>query len=92
MAIDENEIRRAVEVLHPNGELFEIRAIDGKWNASGYFTSADVLIEQLKYAKIKAKANIYITLGGIKPDCYSRTQHDKIIEFATPTTTDNDIE
>ena len=92
MAINENEIRRAVEVLHPNGELFEIRAIDGKWNASGYFTSADALIEQLKYAKIKAKANIYITLGGIKPDCYSRTQHDKIIEFATPTTTDNDIE
>ena len=58
MAINENEIRRAVEVLHPNGELFEIRAIDGKWNASGYFTSADALIEQLKYAKIKAKANI----------------------------------
>lgn len=92
MAINENEIRRAVEVLHPNGELFEIRAIDGKWNASGYFTSADALIEQLKYAKIKAKANIYITLGGIKPDCYSRTQHDKIIEYATPTTTDSDIE
>lgn len=90
--IDETEIRKAIAALHPNGELFEIRAIDGKWNASGYFTSADKLIEQLTYAKLKAKANIYITLNYIKADCYSRTQHDKLIEYATPTTTDNDIE
>ena len=86
-----DEIRKAIAVLHPDGELFEVRAIDGKWNASGYFTSADKLIEQLAYAKIKQKANIYITLGAIKGDCYSRTQHDKLIEFASPTTTDNDI-
>ena len=92
MAIDENEIRRAVEVLHPDGELFEVRAIEGKWNASGYFTSADVLIEQLKYAKIRPKANIYITLGAIKEGCYSRAQHDVIVEYASPTTTDTDIE
>ena len=92
MAINEKTIRQAVEVLHPGGELFEVRAIDGRWNASGYFTSADVLIEQLKYAKIKSKANIYITLGGIKADCYARAQHDKFIENATPTTTDSDIE
>ena len=92
MAINEKTIRQAVEVLHPGGELFEVRAIDGRWNASGYFTSADVLIEQLKYAKLKPKANIYITLGGIKADCYARAQHDRFIENVTPTTTDSDIE
>ena len=91
MGINEQEIRKAVEVLHPDGELFEIRAIDGKWNASGYFTDADTLIKQLQYAKIRATANIYITLGSIKEDCYARTQHDKIIEYATPTTTDADV-
>lgn len=90
--MNETEIRKAIAALHPNGELFEIRAIDGKWNASGYFTSADKLIEQLTYAKLKAKANIYITLNYIKADCYSRTQHDKLMEYATPTTTDHDIE
>lgn len=91
MGLNEQEIRKAVEILHPDGELFEVRAIDGRWNASGYFTSADTLIEQLRLAKIKPKANIYITLGCIKEDCYARAQHDRIIEYATPTTTDSDI-
>ena len=90
--INETEVRKAIAALHPDGELFEVRAIDGKWNASGYFTDADKLIEQLTYAKMRANANIYITLNAIKDACYSRKQHDILMEYATPTTTDNDIE
>ena len=91
MGLNEKEIRKAIEVLHPDGELFEVRAIDGKWNASGYFRDADTLIQQLQYAKIRPSANIYITLNAIKDDCYSRKQHDKIEEYANPTTTDADV-
>ena len=91
MGLNEKEIRKAIEVLHPDGELFEVRAIDGKWNASGYFRDADTLIQQLQYAKIKPTANIYNTLNAIKDDCYSRKQHDKIEEYANPTTTDADV-
>lgn len=90
--INETEVRKAIAALHPDGELFEVRAIDGKWNASGYFTDADKLIEQLTYAKIRPNANIYITLNAIKDACYARKQHDVLMEYATPTTTDNDID
>lgn len=94
--INESEIRKAIAALHPDGELFEVRCIHGSWNASGYFTSADKLIEQLTYGKVKDDANIYITLNAIKPECYSREQHDKFIEARGGakliTTSDNDIE
>jgi replicative DNA helicase len=89
--VNENEIRKAINILHPNNTLFEIRAIDGKWNASGYFRSAEAAIEQLKVAKIRPKANIYITLNDISADCFSRTQSNKIIEYAKATTADSNI-
>lgn len=92
--INETEVRKAIAVLHPDGELFEVRCIHGNWNASGYFTSADKLIEQLRYGKVKDDANIYITLNAIKPECYAREQHDKFIEAKgrkLSTTSDNDI-
>lgn len=89
--MNEAEIRKAINVLHPNNALFEIRAIDGKWNASGYFRSAEAAINQLKVAKIRPKANIYITLNDIKDDCFSRSQSNKIIEYPKATTSDNNI-
>ena len=90
--IDEQEIKKAIEILKPDGKLFEVRAIDGKWNSSGYFTNADTLIEELKTARLRANANIYITLNQVNSACYSRKQRDMFIEYATPTTTDTDID
>jgi archaellum biogenesis ATPase FlaH len=90
--VNENEIRRAISILHPNNSLFEIRAIDDKWNASGYFTSADKVIEQLQVAKIKPKAQLYITLNQINAACYGRTQHDVFVEYPKETTSDSNID
>lgn len=89
--MNEAEIRKAINILHPNNALFEIRAIDGKWNASGYFRSAEAAINQLKVAKIKPKANIYITLNDIEDGCFSRSQSNRIIEYPKATTSDNNI-
>lgn len=90
--MNEDEIRKTIAILKPEGQLFEVRAIDGRWNTSGYFTSADTLIEELKTARIRRTANIYITLNDIKQACYSRKQRDCFIEYAAPTTTDTDID
>ena len=91
MAINEMEIKEAIATLH-GGKLFEIRMIDGRWNASGYFTDADTLLKELRRFSHKQNANIYTTLNYIKPECYDRKQRNKLIENATPTTSDNDIE
>ena len=93
--IDEKEIRRAVNIIHPpddeNGCLFEVRIIDGTWNLSGYFTNADTLIEALKKSDSKANENIYITLNYLNDPCYARKQHDCFVKNATPTTSDCDV-
>lgn len=92
--IDENEIRNAVNTLHPPNDecsLFEVRVIDGSWNLSGYFTDAETLIESLKHSESHANENIYITLNDINEACYARKQHDKLMKNATPTTSDNDL-
>lgn len=91
MGVNETKIRKALSTLKPDGELFEVRIIDGKWNASGYFTNAETLIAALKKMRLRQNANIYITLNAIKPECYARKQRDKIIEYATPTTSDTEI-
>ena len=97
--LDTNNITKAIQLLHPNGELFEIRLINGSYNASGYFTNADIAIKSLQdfrpewnaRTKTARAANIFITLNPINMSCYSRKQHDCFIENAQPTTKDNEI-
>lgn len=89
--MNEAEIRKAIVALHPDSELFEVRLIAGKWNASGYFTDAETLIQQLRKYEDKPNVNVYITLQVIEDGCYSRKQHNKLIEKPTETTSDNNI-
>lgn len=89
---DESEVRKSIELMKPDGQLFEIRVIYDKKsdNVSGYFTSADKLIEELK--KIPKKGgNVYITLNELNDACYSRTQKDVLQKFTTASTSDNDV-
>ena len=46
--LDTTNITKAIQLLHSNGELFEIRLINGSYNASGYFTNADTAIKALQ--------------------------------------------
>lgn len=91
MNFDENEIRKTITIMKPERELFEIRIIASGGNASGYFTSADTLFNCLRSIQLGAGANVYITLNGIKDECYSRKQRDQLIRNVKPTTTDSDI-
>ena len=90
---DESEIRKAISILKPEGELFEIRIISGNKKQKpyvGYFKSADVLIGELRKQNLKG-CNVYITLQKVKDACYSREQKDVFVQGAS-TTSDNDIE
>ena len=92
LTIDEQEIRKAIAVFHPDGRAFEIRLVDGKWNMAGVFTDADVLIKALANPRIHAGANVYMTLNRLKDGCEDRKHRDAFIEYASPTVSDNDID
>lgn len=89
---DINEIKKALQILNKDNNLFEVRLIKSKYNASGYFTSVDILISEIKRINQNSGVNFYFTLNKIKDSCYSREQRDKLIEYASPTTSDNDID
>jgi len=75
---NEPEIRRVIEKLKPNNELFEVRLINKggrKKIISGYFTDADTLIKALDTIDPRS-TNMYITINKVNYDCYSREQHD----------------
>ena len=96
--LDSQTIKKAINLLHPNEELFEIRIINGNYNASGYFRNAETAIRALQnyqasYRKDElAKAsNIFITMNPVDNTCYARKQHDQFIENVKPTTGDKEI-
>ena len=87
---DETEVKRAIQSLHPDGELFEIRILGGGVTFSGYFKDADAVIDALANINLYG-LNVYITLNQIKDDCFSRKQSQRIIKNAKPTTSDDVI-
>ena len=92
-------IRQSIQLLHPDSELFEIRVINGKFNASGYFTDPLAAVNALlnfrpEYSSqysAASSSNIFITLNPIDQACYSRKQRDKLLQGASPTTQDKEI-
>lgn len=90
--IDEAEIRKAIAIFHPDGREFEVRLVEGKkWNMAGVFRDADALIAALKNPRIHPGANAYMTLNRLHEACYARDHHDKFVEYANPTVSDNDV-
>lgn len=89
--INEENVRKTLEILKPNGELFECRILgsDKRKVLSGYFTSADVLLDALQTVDLR-KANIYITLNRLNEAVYSREQHDRFVMNAQ-STNDNEV-
>lgn len=88
--IDINQLRKALNVLKPNQDLFELRILTKpKGTISGYFRDVETAIEKLSKQNLK-NTNVFFTLNNIKADCYDRIQHDK---FTVPenTTSDEDI-
>ncbi|MCC2820663.1 AAA family ATPase [Lachnoclostridium pacaense] len=93
MTYDEDEIRKAISIMKNQNDLFEVRIVaSSKKNISGYFRDAETCINALRAAHINDNCNVYITLNGIRDECYSRQQRDRFMNNVTPTTTDSDID
>lgn len=93
MMYDENEVRKAISIMKNQNDLFEVRIVaSSKKNISGYFRDAETCINALRAAHINDNCNVYITLNGIRDECYSRQQRDRFMNNVTPTTTDSDID
>lgn len=90
--IDSEEIRRAINLLKPDNELFEVRIISNEGMVkSAYFKGADRLIEELSKQDLKG-SNVYFTLQRLHEGCEARIQWEHfIIPGKLPTTSDRNI-
>lgn len=92
---DEIEIRKAICTLKSDNQLFEIRIIQGRISASGYFDDADNLIKALRNnADYLAGGNVYMTLHQLHDGCRARLQWNRFIDSGRakiPTTSDHDV-
>lgn len=82
--INETELRKAIEQIHPDGELFETRIICGKKVISGYFDNVDVLLNAIKTVDLRGM-NVYFTLNQINKNLAYRKQKDTFILGANAT-------
>lgn len=89
--VNEEDVKRAIRILKPNGEPFECRIISGnmKKPVSGYFCDAETLLQRFDTVDLRG-ANIYITLNQIDDACMSRSQHEKFMQSKV-STSDNDV-
>lgn len=84
--INELELRKAIEQLHPEHELFEIRIIGSrnKKPITGYFRDADTLLKAFETIDLR-NVNVYITLQQISESLFSRAQSEQFIAGANST-------
>lgn len=79
--VNEKELRKALNIVH-GSSLFEIRAIkkNPKRTLSGYFHDVDTAVNALMDRNIDLRGfNVYMTLNEIMPECYDRSQRDKMV-------------
>lgn len=95
--MDANEIRRWHDIFFPDGKMFEIRILGGKWQwqaASGYFKDVETMISQLQPilddTGRNGNAQAFFCLNEINENLYSRVQHEQFVSKAS-TTKDEDI-
>lgn len=90
--MNEVEFRKTIDILHPNGEVFELRVLGGKQVMSGYFNSADKAWE---YVRQYPNETFYIIFNRIDNGCLSRLQGGQLLVSTynqkLSTTTDKDI-
>lgn len=91
-AFDADMVARAIALMKPDGQLFEIRIVSGSRKPiSGYFKDADTLCRELRRQDL-SDSNVYISLNYLKDACYSRSQRDKFMGNVKSSTSDNDVE
>lgn len=88
---NEQEIRRTVQTLIPQGNVFEVRVIrsDKKIPMTGYFKSASDVIKAFDTVDLR-NTNVYLTYNELDEACDSMSQFNKFIAGA-PSTGDADV-
>lgn len=89
--VDADEVKRAIGLLCEPGQVFEIRILGTakKDIISGYFKDADTFLHALDTIDLRRK-NVYITLGELKEECFSRAQSEHFIA-GSAATSDPDV-
>lgn len=90
---DEAQIRKALALMKPDNELFEIRIIRNSGIIiSGYFDNVDTFLGEFKKQNLKG-ANVYISLNEPNKACFAREQKNCFLEAKKniSTTGDTDI-
>lgn len=94
MYINERVFREWWSIFHSDGDLTEIRLLGKKGkkisNASGYFYDCELALEAIRNCPFDA--GVYSPFNAIKNSCSGREQRDCLIDGASTTTSDNDIE
>jgi len=91
---DQNKIGRALDLLHPRGSVFEIRAPNCGYDGtiSGVFNDAAVAAKAVAELDNRALAPaIYVTLNPVPPALLARASN-RLLKKAKITTGDADIE
>ena len=88
--IEDRTIRQWWDIFKGENALTEIRVLSQNKTFSGYFTSVETMLPELK--KYDGVGGIYATLNQVKESCYGRTQKDEIQPRPKSTTSDGDIE
>lgn len=90
--IDEKELRTAISTLQAPDKVFEVRVIGTakKDIISGYFKDADTLLRAFNTIDLRAR-NVYITLGELKDECFSRAQSERFLK-SPQTSSDTEVE
>lgn len=91
--IDKEQIYKWWEVFQNGGQkLCEIRVLGkNKETYSGYYRDVNNIIRDIEPLSNNDSLQFYFMLNSITPECYDRTQHERLIKFPKETTKDNNI-
>lgn len=89
--IDSGEVRKAISILQKPDSVFEVRVIGTakKDILSGYFKDADTLLKAFDTIDLRQR-NVYITLGELREECFSRAQSEKFLK-SPQTSSDTEV-
>ena len=89
--VDAAEVAKAITVLQAPGGVFEVRVLGTakKDVLSGYFRDTTTLLNAFETIDLRRR-NVYITLGEVKEECFSRAQSERFLQ-SPQTSSDTEI-
>ena len=89
--VDRTQLALWWKLFHKDGLPTEIRLINGKQTASGYYMNFENVVKDIEYYDNRPGWQMYFILNDIDASCYDKPQHERIIEKPSSTTQASDI-